>query len=515
MEKYKRSKDRKIKTKDRKLRAYMDRTNDQFRRAAEQAAGTEELFLESTGFLEPENEMERTFKVTQREIAESVDKSTQAKQFNLSLDQFGPYQCDYSRTGNYLLLGGRKGHMASFNWKDGSLECELHVNETVHAVKYLQNDNQFFAAAQKKYTYIYDSTGTEVHKLKHHIEATHLEYLPYHYLMVSAGNTGFIKYQDVSTGQLVSEIRTKLGPTAALTQNRANAVIHAGHNNGTVTLWAPSMQTPLVKLLSCRGPVRSLAIDRSGNYMAVAGSDRSVKIWDIRNFKTLESYYSPTPASSLDISDTGLLAVGWGPHVQVWKDVLTRTGPKVSAPYMNHLLAGEQTERVRFAPFEDILGVGHSSGFSSLVIPGAGEANIDSMESNPFMYATRAGRRETEVRSLLEKLQPDMISLDPGDIGNVDRRSAAERLSAAQAQAAQEAAAQKEQDMLKPRTNVRGKNSAIRRLLRKKTKNVLDERKVRLQSALEHEKKAREKERRLAHGLELEKETGAALRRFK
>jgi hypothetical protein len=34
----------------------------------------------------------------------------------------------------YMLIGGRRGHVATFDWKDGKLGCELHLNETVRDV---------------------------------------------------------------------------------------------------------------------------------------------------------------------------------------------------------------------------------------------------------------------------------------------------------------------------------------------------------------------------------------------
>jgi U3 small nucleolar RNA-associated protein 7 len=488
--------------------------NDKFKDAAKSAADTEYLLLEEKGYLEAEGDLEKTYKVSQDEIKQSVDVSTQKKRFDLKLDTFGPYRADYSLTGNSIILGGHKGHVASFDWKQGKLSAELHLNETVRAVKWLQSDNQYFAVAQKKYTYIYDAQGTEIHTLKRHIEATALEYLPYHFLLASAGNTGFIKYQDVSTGQLVAELRTKLGPTVSLTQNAYNAVLHAGHANGTVTLWAPSMSTPLVKILSSRGPVRAISVDRLGRYMAVAGADRTLKIWDCRNFKELESYYTPTPASSLHISDTGLLAVGWGPHVQVWKDVLTKSGDKQSAPYVNHLIPGSQITSVQFCPFEDVLGLGHTGGFSSILIPGSGEANFDAMEINPFSAATKQGRRETEVRSLLTKLQPGMIALDPNVIGNVDRRSHQERLKPADIEELDEANKAQQEAKLEPREHIKGKNSSLRTYLRKKTVNVIDQRKMRVEQALQREKKLRQQRVRAAQGEAPEKGPGAALNRF-
>jgi len=100
-----------------------------------------------------------------------------------------------------------------------------------------------------------------------------LEFLPHHFMLATVGETGVLRYQDTTTGQIVAAFRSKLGACDAMRQNPANAIIHLGHSNGTVSLWSPNMGHPLVKVLCHRGPVRSLAIDTNGRYMATAGAD--------------------------------------------------------------------------------------------------------------------------------------------------------------------------------------------------------------------------------------------------
>ena len=44
---------------------------------------------------------------------------------------------------------------------------------------------------------MYDHMGTELHVLSDHVDPLCLDFLPYHYLLASVGNAGYLKYQVV------------------------------------------------------------------------------------------------------------------------------------------------------------------------------------------------------------------------------------------------------------------------------------------------------------------------------
>lgn len=370
-------------------------------------------------------------------------------------------------------------------WSNYHLITEVQVRETVRDVKFLHN-GQFFACAQKKYAYIYDKRGVEIHCLKDHTEVNRLEFLPHHFLLASVGEQGVLRYQDTTHGAIVAQFRTKLGSCDAMRQNPQNAILHLGHSNGTVTLWSPNMGHSLVKMLTHRGPVRSLAVDPHGRYMATAGVDSQIKVWDLRTYKEVHAYFSATPAVHVDISQRGMLGVGYGSHVQVWDQALS--GPKATSPYLTHHFTGGRAVRsFRFCPYDDALGVGHSGGFSNLIVPGSGEPNYDTMVANPF--ETRGQRREQEVAQLLDKLPPEMIQLDPDAVGKVravPKEVQQERRETATA--AQLAARKSQRDKNEEKTRMKGKNRVSKRY-RKKQQNVVDDKKLRAKMMAETAKK--------------------------
>ncbi|XP_065067796.1 uncharacterized protein LOC135693289 isoform X1 [Rhopilema esculentum] len=394
---------------NKKLQSKLKSSEDNFTKASRQAARAELLLAEESGFLEAD-EMERTYKFTQKEISKSVDVASAAKSFELKLDKFGPYKVNYTRNGRFLLMGGQRGHLATIDWNSKRLGCEFHVQETVKDLKWLHQET-LFAVAQKRNVYIYDNTGLEIHCLKKHRNVNRMEFLPYHFLLATVGDNGYLKYQDTSTGKMVAEHATRLGRCDCMTLNPYNAIINLGHANGTVTMWSPAVKEPLVKMFTHRGPVISMAVDKNGLYMATSGMDGLLKIWDIRSYQPLHAHRLHRAAHSLSLSQKGQLAVGFGPHVYVYKNPFTE---QQKLPYMSHLIPSSEVVSLQFCPFEDILGVGHTKGFTSLLIPGSGEANFDAFEANP--YETKKQRREHEVKMLLEKIQPELITLNPSEI---------------------------------------------------------------------------------------------------
>lgn len=440
------------------------------------------LHTQSAGFLEPENDIERTTAITQVELKRNhLDEQTARQIFDLTLPH-SPYGCKYDRSGRYSVLYGQRGHIAVMDAHHLNLHTEFHVKERVRDACFLHNFS-LLATAQANHVYIYDDTGAEIHKLDSHADPFTLDFLPYHWLLASIGRQGILRYQDTSTGDLVAQHKTKLGPCQVLRQNPSNAVLHLGHSNGTVTLWSPSSSQYLVKMLCHKGAaITSLAVDISGHYMITGGADRQVKVWDLRTYKNTHSYFVPAGVpTSLDISQRQVIGIGHAGQATFWSpNALTS---KMKDPYMSHSIPGcAPVETLRFRPFEDVCCLGHAKGISSIVVPGSGEPNLDTREYNLDPYQDKRQRREAEVRALLDKLDPNMVTLDPTEIGGIEESSddiRQERLKDLQFSINEKSK--------KLKTKKRGQ-SKIQTKLRRKQRNVVDEQAMKLRDAREKEK---------------------------
>lgn len=240
--------------------------------------------------------------------------------------------------------------------------------------------------------------------------------------------------------------------------------------------------------------------------MVSTGQDLRMAVWDIRMFKEVNNYFVRRPGSTVSISDRGLVAVGWGTQTSIWRGLFDKSKQdqeKIKSPYMGWGGDGKTIERVRWCPFEDVLGISHDKGFSSIIVPGAGEPNFDALEVDPFENTRQ--RQEGEVKALLNKIQPEMISLDPNFIGNLDRASNATRQKEKDLDAVPE-------DPLETmfKKKARGRNSSLRKHLRRKQKkNVIDEQRLKI-DAMREARKNKDK----SNTERQKEELGPALARF-
>ncbi|XP_042213108.1 WD repeat-containing protein 46-like [Homarus americanus] len=396
---------------------------EKIRQAEEEAARAEVLLTETSGQLEAEEDS-YTAHIRQRDIRDAVDITSAAKSFNLTLNQFGPYKMQFTRNGRHLVLGGRKGHLAAMDWITKKLHCEINVMESIHDVCWLHTEGMM-AAAQKKWVYIYDNQGIEIHCLKQMDRVLQLEFLPYHFLLCSASENGHLSWLDITLGKEVIQVYTHKGRLNVMCQNPYNAVLCCGHPNGTVSMWTPNSKEPVTSILCHPHPIRALDVDPTGRYMVTAGADKVMKIWDVRRLgECLQSFKINSGASTVKFSQKGLLAAAMGNVVEVYRDVTTGVTREA---YMCHK-SGSVITDLQFCPYEDILGISTYRGYSSLIIPGAGEPNYDALEANPYMSVS--GRREAEVKALLAKVPSKLITLDPLSIGQVDTPRLQEKLDA-------------------------------------------------------------------------------------
>jgi U3 small nucleolar RNA-associated protein 7 len=94
--------------------------------------------------------------------------------------------------------------------------------------------------------------------------------------------------------------------------------------------------------------------------MVSTGQDLKMAVWDIRTFKEVNNYFLRQPGSSVAISDRSLTAVGWGTQVSVWRGLYDKSSldqEKIQSPYMAWGGEAKRVERIRWCPFEDILGI--------------------------------------------------------------------------------------------------------------------------------------------------------------
>eukprot|EP00668_Euglena_longa_P000271 GGOE01000364.1.p1 GENE.GGOE01000364.1~~GGOE01000364.1.p1 ORF type:complete len:607 (-),score=197.49 GGOE01000364.1:348-2123(-) len=391
-------------------------------RSAATAAARQELFLapEKAGRAVGDE----LWTLTQRDLTEHLDSQTNAKRWSFrDRDGLGPYRCAYASNGRTLAFVSEMGHAAVLNLKKRKLMAETQFRTLVRDITFC-HDDRLIVLAEKKYACMYSMQWVELHKMAHHTFPTRLAFLPWHFLICSVNTFGDVVWQDISTGNLAARRNMQEGATHVLTRNPWNSVLVTGHRRGTVQMWSPGVDTYLAKVKVSSSALTGVAIDLLGRNMVTTTANGAVKVWDLRNYKEIHAYRSPTPVVDVKISQTTMVGLAYPNYVEFWKGLL---GPeKQEMPYMMHSTKRREITNLEFCPYEDVVGLGLNNGFQSIIIPGVGEPNIDSNLPNPLETAKQ--KNERPVKMLLDKLPPESIMLDPESIGVVMKSKTDEKL---------------------------------------------------------------------------------------
>ena len=139
-----------------------------------------------------------------------------------------------------------------------------------------------------------------------------------------------------------------------------------------------------MKMLCHKASVKSMAINQTGDYMVTSGLDNLLNVWDLRTFKLLRSLRMKSGASSLAFSQKNLVAASFRNDVCILKhDILEASEETALNPdeqvvelfdernfYLRHRMKNPSIQTLQFCPYEDVLGIGHGSGISSILVPG-------------------------------------------------------------------------------------------------------------------------------------------------
>ncbi len=121
------------------------------------------------------------------------------------------------------------------------------------------------------------------------------------------------------------------------------------------------------------------------------------------------------PGSDLQYSQRGLLGVAWGPHISVY-DANAPLGRAPPGPYITQGFPRANRCRSSSAPSKTFLVSAMRAGLRVCWCP-CGRAELRLERVGSVRDAQR--QREREVHQLMDKISPDLISIDSTILGSV------------------------------------------------------------------------------------------------
>lgn len=121
---------------NKKLRTTLQRQSANTERGKALLRDAELLLPNSAGKMEMEEDMDKSWRISQGEIVNSISVEAARGRKEFILDG-GPYRARYTRNGRHMAVVGQKGHIATFDWQTGTVLSELQLKETCRDITYV------------------------------------------------------------------------------------------------------------------------------------------------------------------------------------------------------------------------------------------------------------------------------------------------------------------------------------------------------------------------------------------
>ena len=88
-------------------------------------------------------------------------------------------------------------------------------------------------------------------------------------MLCCASQNNYLRYLDVSTGELVAEHKIENQFVNCMTKNQSNGIVAVGDNTGRVGFYSPNSAKPCAQIFVHKGNVQSVSITRNGNPLSL------------------------------------------------------------------------------------------------------------------------------------------------------------------------------------------------------------------------------------------------------